>query len=182
MTLSGHRQWMNKAVREELDIIVVILVHFKFSCAGMWPREVSQGELWGVPRHAAFSKGLWLVNMLVTWPGYWPLIGHYAGHVIWILASDWSLCWSRDLRREKADVWWSGHNADAGHLLMIYNVLHAPFINCIFGSQQHSSSQQHMSCILQDIVVVWYFSRLGLQCLMEIHNCFSEYWNPVPKI
>ena len=46
----------------------------------------------------------------------------------------------------------------------------------------HSSSQQHMSCILQDIVVVWYFSRLGLQCLMEIHNCFSEYWNPVPKI
>ena len=97
-------------------------------------------------------------------------------------ASDWSLCWSRDLRREKADVWWSGHNADAGQLLMIYNVLHAPFINCIFGSQQHSSSQQHMSCILQDIVVVWYFSRLGLQCLMEIHNCFSEYWNPVPKI
>ena len=83
MTLYGHGQWMNKAVREELDIIVVILVHFKFSCAGMWPREVSQGELWGVPRHAAFSKGLWLVTMLVTWSGYWPLIGHYAGHVTW---------------------------------------------------------------------------------------------------
>ena len=51
-------------------IIVKILVRLhRFSCAGMWPRVVSLGGLSGVPRLAAFSEGLWLVTLLVTWEG-----------------------------------------------------------------------------------------------------------------
>ena len=41
---------------------------------------------------------------------------------------------------------------------------------------------QNLSWILQNIIVVWYFCRLCLKCLMEVYDCFSEYCNPVPKI
>ena len=75
----------------------VALAFFSVKISRKWKLYGESGEVWPVyafswyfPCHFRLAPsiihqftGLWLV----TWPEYWPLIGH----VTWILASDWSI-------------------------------------------------------------------------------------------